>query len=405
MNLFDKRKIYLFDGSKGYMLQKYGLQKGELAEAYNITHPDIVKRIYNEYCDAGSDIIQTNTLCSNRHVLKRHNLENKHDEINYQAVNLAKEAVNGRKILIAASIGPIGELLQPFGPLTYESAYNLFKDQIYACRNADIINFETFTDLKEMRIAYLANKETVNLPVICNMTYEKNNMTLMGHSPKVCSGVLKKIGADVVGVNCSNGPDKMGQILKEIAVFEDFVCVKPNAGVPRFVDGIAYYDQKKFEFCSYSDSLLQFNIGITGGCCGTTPEYIKAMNYIKDKTRSITIPANKKNYIFSQYAYVDIDSPYKAVNFNIRNEDIHDNIDNAYDINEEECDIYKIKYAGKDKDFIFELIGQLQDVLKKPLIFDIDNDSCLNSALRSYCGIAAVTSSSLDSYGAVKISL
>jgi hypothetical protein len=129
------------------------------------------------------------------------------------------------------------------------------------------------------------------------------------------------------------------------------------------------------------------------------------MNYIKDKTRSITIPANKKNYIFSQKAYVDIDSPYKAVNFNIRNEDIHDNIDNAYDINEEECDIYKIKYAGKDKDFIFELIGQLQDVLKKPLIFDIDNDSCLNSALRSYCGIAAVTSSSLNSYGAVKISL
>ncbi len=148
MRLFNKKKIYLFDGSKGFMLQKYGLQKGELAESYNITHPDTVMRIHKEYCDAGSDIIQTNTLCSNRLVLKRHGLEGLHDKINSQGIELAKQAIDGRNILIAASIGPIGELLQPFGPLTFEYAYNLYKDHIFSCRNTDVINFETFTHLK-----------------------------------------------------------------------------------------------------------------------------------------------------------------------------------------------------------------------------------------------------------------
>ncbi len=403
MRLFNKKKIYLFDGSKGFMLQKYGLQKGELAESYNITHPDTVMRIYKEYCDAGSDIIQTNTLCSNRLVLKRHGLEELHDKINSQGIELAKQAIDGRNILIAASIGPIGELLQPFGPLTFEYAYSLYKDQLYACRNADVINFETFTDLKEMRIAYLANRETVNLPVICNMTFEKNNMTLMGHSPKVCAGILKKMGADVVGVNCSNGPDKMGDILKDIAVFEDFVCVKPNAGVPSFVDGIAHYDQGKIEFCGYSDNLLDFNVGIIGGCCGTTPEYIKAMNYIKDKDRSITVPSDKKRYIFCQYGYVDVDDSYETVDFAVSDGDVYDNIDAAYDINEEPCDAFNIFYSGNNAQFLFELINQLQDILKKPFIFHIDDKVCLDSALRAYCGIAGIRGFELCKYGAVKI--
>ncbi|MFA5340732.1 MAG: homocysteine S-methyltransferase family protein [Clostridia bacterium] len=404
MGIFNKDKIYLFDGSKGFMLQKYGLQKGKLAESYNITHPDIVRRIHMEYCDAGSDIIQTNTLCSNRLVLRRHGLEDKHDEINSKGVLLAKEAVNGRNVLVAASIGPIGELLQPFGPLTFGIAYKLFKDQITACKDADIINFETFTDLKEMRIAFLANQDTVNLPVICNMTYEKNNATLMGHSPKICSGILKKLGADVVGVNCSNGPEKMGDILKEIATFEDFTCVKPNAGVPRFTDGIALYDQEENTFCRHSDNLLKYNIGITGGCCGTTPDYIKAMNYVKEQKRNVTVPIDTRRYIFSQYRCVDIDTSYKIIDFYIEENQVTDCIDSAYDINEEECDVYRINYTGDDVEFISSLIIQLQDVLKKPYIFNFDNNLSLQSALRSYCGIAGVIGKSLNPYGAIKIS-
>jgi len=403
MRLFDKEKIYLFDGSKGFMLQKYGLEKGLLAESYNINNPDIVKRIHTEYCDAGSDIIQTNTLCANKLVLRRHGLENSHDEINSQGIKLAKESVNGRDILVAASIGPISEMLQPSGSLTFNEAYNIFQDQIKACSEADIINFETFTDLKEMRIAYLANKESVNLPVICNMTFEKNNMTLMGHSPRICSGILKKMGADVVGVNCSNGPEKIGEIMQEIALFEDFTCVKPNAGVPHYVDGIAYYSQSEQAFCHYSDELLKYNIGITGGCCGATPEYIKDMNYVKQRKRSVTIPVDKKRYIFSQYAYVDLDNPYETMNFYIEDKDIMANIDAAYDINEEKCDVYIINYKGKDADFIFELVYHLQDVLRKPFIFNINHNQSLKSALRAYCGIAATNVMLQNEYGSVNL--
>lgn len=403
MGMFNKNKIYLFDGSKGYMLQKYGLNKAELAESYNITNPDIVRRIYSEYCDAGSDIIQTNTLCSNRLILERHNMADKLDLINKAGVSLAKEAVGNRDILVAASIGPIGELLQPSGSLSFDQAYELFVEQLLSCKDADLINFETFTDLKEMRIALLANIETINLPVICNMTYEKNDVTMMGHTPFICSGILKKMGSDVVGVNCSNGPEKMSKILMQMACFEDFLCVKPNAGVPSLVDDNAFYGQTKEDFCCYSDELLQYNIGITGGCCGTTPEYIKHMNYVKKMARTVSIPIDNKKYIFSQFSYLDTDSCYKTYEWTIKDQDINDCIDIAYDINEDSCDAYIIKYCGKDKAFFLKVIDQVQDVLKKPLIFSCDDQVCLESALKVYCGIAGISKGQHGKFGSIAV--
>ena len=390
MRIFNKNKIYLFDGSKGYMLQKYGLKTGELAEEYNISNPDIVMRIYSEYCDAGSDIIQTNTLCSNRAVLERHNLSDKIYEINNTSVDLAKQAVGSRKILVAASIGPIGELLEPLGNLKFNQAYDLFVEQIDSCKEADVLNFETFTDLREMRIAIIANQDTINIPVISNMTYEKNNVTMMGHTPFICSAILKKMGADVVGVNCSNGPEKMSEILKQIACFEDFVCVKPNAGVPSFVDNKAHYNQTKEQFCSYSDDLLQYNIGITGGCCGTTPEYIKSMNYVKEKTRSITVEIDSHKYIMSQYCYIDIEKPFSTYEWIIDNENLFECIDKAYDISEKNVDSFILSYKSDNADFISQLINQIQDILRKPLIFEFENELSINAAIRSYCGIAGV---------------
>jgi 5-methyltetrahydrofolate--homocysteine methyltransferase len=400
---FEKNRIYIFDGSKGYMLQKSGLKSNEAAEEYNITHPDIVENIYKMYCDAGSDIIQTNTLCSNRVFLKRHNLEDKLDKINEASIALAKKAVNGRDILVAASIGPIGELLAPNGHLGFDEAYDIFKQHIYSCRGADIINFETFSDLKEMRIALLANQETINKPVICNMTFEKNAMTLMGNPPYVCAGLLKKMGADVVGVNCSYGPESMGLILKAMAPFEDFLCVKPNAGKPVYVEGKAVYKQSQEDFCSYSGELVQYNVGIIGGCCGTTPDYICGIKGIKDQKRIVSIQSDKGNYIFSQYEALDTDREYSCYEWEIGDNDIDDYLDAAYDISDMEKDAYILKYNGKDARFFADFTDKVQCVIKKPIIFSCSDQTALDAALRVYCGIAGVTQNHTGRYGSVHI--
>lgn len=400
---FDKNRIYIFDGSKGYMLQRSGLKKNEAAEEYNITHPDIIENIYKMYCDAGSDIIQTNTLCSNSVFLKRHGLENKLNKINEAGIELARKAVNGRNILVAASLGPIGELLSPNGNMRFDEAYDIFKEYIYSCKGADIINFETFSDLKEMRIALLANLETINKPVICNMTFEKNAMTLMGNPPYVCAGLLKKMGADVVGVNCSYGPESMGAILKSMAPFEDFLCVKPNAGKPMYIEGKAVYEQSKEDFCSYSGDLVQYNIGIIGGCCGTTPDYICGLKDIKDQKRIISIPKDEGNYIFSQYNALDIDNEYTCYEWEIRDSDITGYPDKAYDVSDEEKDAYILKYDGTDVRFFAELTDNVQSILKNPLIFSCSDQAVLDAALRVYCGIGGVTQNHTGCYGSVKI--
>ncbi|MFA7672348.1 MAG: homocysteine S-methyltransferase family protein [Clostridia bacterium] len=402
--IFDKNRIYIFDGSKGYMLQKAGLKKNEAAEEYNITNPDIVENIYRMYCDAGSDIIQTNTLCSNSVFLKRHGLEDKLDQINEAGIELARKAVNGRDILVAASIGPIGELLAPNGNMGFDQAYDIFKEHIYACRGADIINFETFSDLKEMRIALLANQETINKSVICNMTYEKNAMTLMGNPPYVCAGLLKKMGADVVGVNCSYGPESMSVILKSMASFEDFLCVKPNAGKPVYIEGKAVYMQSREDFCSYSGDLVQYNIGIIGGCCGTTPDYICGMKDIKDQKRIISIPGDKGNYIFSQYEVLDMDREYSCYEWEIGDSGIAFYLDMVYDICDKEKDAYILKYNGNDSRFFADFTDNVQSIIKKPLIFSCSDQNVLDAALRVYSGIAGVTQNHKGRYGSVKIS-
>ncbi len=405
VRLFDKNRIYLFDGSKGSMLLKYGMQPGELAENYNLEKEDIVLRIYKEYCDAGSDIIQTNTLCANRMTLAQHGLEDKLDLINKKSIDLARKAIGDRDILVAASIGPLPELVYPSGSLSFDEAYDLFKEQILACKDADLLNFETFTDLKQMRIALIANRDTVNLPVVANMTFEQNNMTLMGQSPFICSGILKKIGADVVGVNCSNGPDKMDRILTDISKFEDFTCVKPNAGMPHMKDGLVYYDQDSPTFCMNMKSLLKYNLGITGGCCGTSPEYIKDLNYIKKESRQVTIKTDQSNYLFSQFSYLDIDKDYLKYVLDLDGQTEDDFVDLAYDILDSHEDVVVVTYRGESKEYIIKFVEECQDIIKKPIIFNIYDQAVLKTALKYYCGIAGYTKDMESVYGALHVNL
>lgn len=304
-------RILIYDGSKGYLLQKMGLKGGECGELWNITNSDAVRKVYRLYIEAGSDIIQTNTFPGNRIHLDKHCLGERTYEINYHGARLAREEA-GDDILVAASIGPAGMLFEPFGELTFDKAYEVFSEQVKAVADggADIINFETFTDVAEMRAAILAAKENSKLPIICSMAFEANGRTLMGNDPFISVSVLLSLGADIVGTNCSFGALHMLEIVKRMyAEGSGYLSVKPNAGLPEVVDGEVYYKESPEIFAHQAAAFVEYGARLIGGCCGTTPEHIRAVKEIIGKVKPSPVLKRKTGIITSGIKKVPFTEP------------------------------------------------------------------------------------------------
>jgi methionine synthase I (cobalamin-dependent) len=227
-------KVLVFDGSKGVMLQQKGLEGGASAEEWNLTHPEQVREVYQSYIDAGADVIQTNTFCANAPLLKNHGLQEQLYAINYEGAKLALDTVSGTDVQVAASIGPTGLFFQPAGDMTFEMAVNIFKEQLQPLADAgiDVVNFETFTDINEMRAAIIAAKEMGGFQVVASMTYQ-GARTMSGNPPAACAVTCSALGAMFVGANCSGGPESLiGPIQEMDLVTNTSLCVKPNAGLP-----------------------------------------------------------------------------------------------------------------------------------------------------------------------------
>ena len=274
----------LFDGAMGTMLHKYGIQRGELPESYNVLHPDIIEKIHKEYLAAGSDVITTNTFGANKYKLK--NTPYTVEQIVGNAVKIARKVAGDK--LVALDIGPIGQLMEPLGTLSFESAYEVFAQQIKigASCGADIILIETMSDIYEARAAILAAKENSTLPVICTMSYQDDGRTLTGTDPITMVNVLQGLGIDALGVNCSLGPNEMLPIITEILKYSSIpVIVQPNAGLPKLSGGEAVYDVDAHEFAEYAKIMTEMGVSILGGCCGTTSNHIKA---IRDVIRDLS---------------------------------------------------------------------------------------------------------------------
>ncbi len=283
------RKIIICDGAMGTMMQNHGLKVGELPELLNFTHPDIIKRIHESYFQAGSDFVSTNTFGCNR--LKLEGAGYTVEQVVNQAVKLAKEAareaagqvVEGKPFrdkFAALDVGPTGKLLEPVGELTFDEAYDIFKEQIVAGEKAgaDFILFETFTDIYEMKAAVLAAKENCDLPVFCSVTFQEDGRMLMGTDPLTAVNILQDLGIDALGVNCSLGPKQMIGIVKEFLTYSKLpVLVQPNAGLPVIENGETVFQVDIGEYIEAMQELLQAGIAIAGGCCGTNPEYMKAL--------------------------------------------------------------------------------------------------------------------------------
>lgn len=270
--------ILIFDGAMGTMLQDKGLQIGELPEILNITSKDTVVEIHKSYINAGANVITTNTFGVNEIKLKDSHYSV--EEIVEAAVENAKQARGERDIAIALDIGPIGELLEPMGSLTFESAYDIFKQQVVqgVKSGANIILIETMTDLYEAKAAILAAKENSDLPVFCTMSYEEDGRTFTGCNILSMVMVLEGLGVDALGVNCSLGPKEIEPLIDEILKISNTpVMVQANAGLPEIVDGNAVFNISPGEFAEYSVRFAEKGVKVIGGCCGTNDKHIEVL--------------------------------------------------------------------------------------------------------------------------------
>lgn len=275
----------LSDGAMGTILHQRGAGFDGCFDALNLSDPALVGDIHREYIEAGSLIIQTNTFGANRYKLSRHGLENKVKEVNLAGVEIARRVVMGsfKDILIAGDIGPLGVRLAPFGRVKPEEAHIAFQEQIQALieAGADLILIETMTDLYEIREAVKCTRElAAAIPIVASMTYTRDDRTLLGDSPASVARALNEDGADLIGVNCSGGPEQILRILKQMraAVPNGKFSVMPNAGWPEQVGGRIMYPAGPEYFGEYALAFRKFGACLIGGCCGTTPAHISAMS-------------------------------------------------------------------------------------------------------------------------------
>lgn len=272
-----KKRVILLDGAMGTELHRYGMLQGALPETWALENPDILRQIHRGYRESGSDIIYTATFGANRIKLASKKIKNV-KEINRDLCSLAKEEA-GANCFVAGDIGPLGVFIEPFGALAFEEAVDIFKEQIKAQLSAgvDLFVIETMMDIQEARAALLAVKELCDKFTIVSMTYEHSGRTLNGTTPLSALITLQSLGADCVGANCSTGPADMLKIIKALKPYSKVpIAVKPNAGIPELIGGQAHFNMKAHDFGVFAPKFASYGINMFGGCCGTTPEHIRA---------------------------------------------------------------------------------------------------------------------------------
>jgi len=402
----DFNKFLLFDGAMGTMLEKCGLNRGELPESYNILHPEIIEKIHGNYFEAGCDVITTNTFGANRYKLK--NTQFNVSELVSAAVKIARKVAGDK--LVALDIGPIGQLMAPYGVLSFDDAYETFAEQIKTgdSEGADIILIETMTDIYEAKAAILAAKENSKLPVICTMSYQSDGRTLTGTDPITMVNVLQGLGVDAIGVNCSLGPNDMLPIVSEILKYSSVpVIVQPNAGLPKIKNGETVFNVHAHEFAEYAKLMAEMGVTIFGGCCGTTCEHIKAIKDEIIKLKPIKRDVQKLTAVSSGSLTVILGEEIKIIGERInptgkkklkealKNNDLDYILEEAINQRDAGADILDVNVGLPEIDercVMVEVIKQLQSVVNLPLQIDSVRRDVIESAVRIYNGKPLINS-------------
>lgn len=283
-------EVLVSDGAWGTELQKMGLPSGGCAEEWNASHPEQVKQLVRTYCKAGADMVLTNSFGGTRFRLMRHGHADQVKDFNASAARLSKEVAREFGAFVVASVGPTGEFVQPLGLVSEDEMYQAFKEQIAALKEggADAVVVETIFALEEIRLAIKAAKD---LGMICfaTMTFDPGAQgfkTMMGVTVRDAARSLDAYGADVIGTNCGNGVENMVKIVSEMrAESKKPILVHSNAGLPQLVQGQVVYRESPEIMAAKVKELIAAGAGIIGGCCGTTPEHIKAFRQVVDSLK------------------------------------------------------------------------------------------------------------------------
>ena len=405
-------KIYILDGAMGTMLQKAGMSSDETTTHFGQEHPEILRDIHKQYVDAGADIIYAATFGINRY--KMEELDVTLDEAvktAMDAANAAKAeaAAEGKEVMVALGLGPLGELLEPMGTLAFEEAYDAFGEVISAAvkYGADLAVIETMTDLYEVKAAVLAVKENSELPVIVSMSFEENGRTFTGVSLEAMAVTLEGLGVDAMGINCSLGPAQILPMAKELRRLTDIpVFAKPNAGLPDPTTGA--YDITCEQFVETLAGYLDEGINMIGGCCGTDPEYIRGLadyrdSFVVTEARST---AEKQLKVCSGSTVVTVDhvtvigerinpTGKKRLKQALLDEDFDYILSQAIEQIDAGAEILDVNVGVPSLDDVKMLprvVRQLQSITGLPLQIDSSNPEAIEAALRVYNGKAIVNS-------------
>lgn len=410
-----KKGIIYLDGGTGSILQGLGLKPGELPEIWNIERKDDIVNVAKSYYEAGSNVVYTNTFGAN--ILKFDGVKSKYtlDEIVANAVantRKASEIAEGDKDdrFVALDIGPLGKMLEPLGDLPFEEAVSIFAETVKAGVKAgvDLIAIETMNDSYETKAAVLAAKENSDLPIIVTNVYDEQAKLMTGATPEVMVSMLEGLSVDAIGANCSLGPKQMLPIVKRLyAAASVPVIMKPNAGMPKSVDGKTVYDVLPEEFSDYLKEICESGARILGGCCGTTPDYIRAtVNKTKNLELKEVVERNHTVISSSQEAvYFDARPILIGERINptgkklfkeaLRNHDIGYVLNEGIKQKESGAHVLDVNVGLPEIDepaMLKECVEELQSVISLPLQIDTTDVEAMEKALRIYNGKAMINS-------------
>ena len=401
--LLERKEFVYLDGAMGTMLFDKGLRMGEIPELLNLTKPEWIIDIHRQYIEAGSDIVYANTFGANRYKLSRSGKSV--DEVVRAAIRNAKQAAEGAQAYVALDVGPIGQLLEPAGTLSFEEAYDIFKEIVIAGEEADLIVFETMTDLYELKAAVLAAKENSDKPVITTMTFERNGRTFTGCSVSSMAYTLEGLGVDAMGINCSLGPKELMPLVEELAKDTSLpIVLKPNAGLPDTITG--EYSIDEYEFAELMTELIPLGVKIVGGCCGTSPAFIRELKKAFDERQYRKPLPSLKSVCCTPANTVFIDQPRvigerinptgkKRFKEALLNNDIDYILSQAIEQVHAGADILDVNVGlpGIDeKAMMVRAVRALQEVVDLPLQLDSTVPEVLEAGLRVYNGKPIVNS-------------
>ncbi len=410
-----KDNAIILDGATGTNLQNAGMPTGVCPELWILEHPDVLTELQSQYVKAGSNIVYAPTFSGNRIKLSEYGAADRIEEVNIKLVELSKSAVKG-KALVAGNLTMTGEMLYPMGSLRFEELVDIYKEQAGYMISAgvDLFVVETMMSLAETRAAVIAVRELCDFPLIASMTYNEDGRTLYGTDPTTAVVVLQSLGADVIGVNCSTGPEQMAPIVEEMRnVARVPLLAKPNAGLPQLIDGETKYLMSPEEFADAGKLLVEAGAQFIGGCCGTTPEHIRELSKRVKNVKVPPILPNKKSMLSSERKTLEltIDGKFmiigerinptgkKKLQAELKQGRLDMVIDMAESQEESGADILDINMGMNginEKEMLLEAVAQVSQNVNLPLCIDSSHVDVIEAALRQYPGRALINSISLE---------